>query len=144
MIDRREDEAVKRVEVRKNNLEKELRVDEQCGSIGGKSGRTVSTDSRLRTHVERLLLLSHLAGAPSLKIGHLPDEIEDLHGWFNGYYRRRVWMVWEEQKRAERTVDLPEKIFSPLRVKKNGVNLVGGKRREESDARFHTVFRKFR
>jgi len=29
-------------------------------------------------------------GTARLKIGHLPDEIEDLCRWFAGYYRRSV------------------------------------------------------
>lgn len=30
------------------------------------------------------------SGERSFEIGHLPNEIEDLHRWFAGYYRRSV------------------------------------------------------
>jgi hypothetical protein len=38
--------------------------------------------------------------AAPLKIGHLPDEIEDLHRWFAGYYRRSVQMKGKRDRDA--------------------------------------------
>lgn len=79
-------EEEKRGEREEKKIEEATRAGEQCGLIQ----RKISAGSQLRTHVEGLLLLSRLANVPRLEIGHLPDEIEDLHRWFAGYYRRSV------------------------------------------------------
>jgi len=52
----------------------------------GKFPRLTAMDVRGRTSS----FIPSGKGTARLKIGHLPDEIEDLRRWFAGYYRRSV------------------------------------------------------
>lgn len=58
-------------------------------------------DSQLRTYTEGTSsFVPSARGTARLKIGHLPDEIEDLRRWFAGYYRRSVRMKGKKDQGA--------------------------------------------